>query len=933
MFGKRLHSIFLVMVFLVSPGLRPASAFQIAAAPRDTATASGATLMPTSASFSFSRNMQGEDFLGYKMSCLVNGLPVIGSAGPTGTVEFNDITEKTVLATADLTATQPIFLEKTIGLPTGSQAVGVATGDFNKDGKLDLVVALNAGGIAIALGNGDGTFQKAVVLSATNYWYITVGDFNGDGKMDIATVGLGANPKANLFSVSLLLGRGDGTFQPEKVIALPSSVYGVEAMVAGDFNGDGKQDLALGYVTAAQAQAGYDPGSLAILFGNAGGTFQAPVTSALTISSSHLRTGDFNQDGKTDLVAYDEKGSDDLYLLLSNGDGTFQPLNEGESAGPPVVADFNGDGKPDVATVYNGELVLLLGDGKGGLSAQPPIPVDVQPYTSPELIPGDYNGDGYADILLLDYKAILYRGNGNGTLQSPVVYAAASSPLNSVTLEVAADFRNTGYTDLAGWDASSAAVLLNSIQLTGTLSAVAVPAGDATLHDLGCTYLGNQSYAGASAGGGWVTFPQAPAPGFSPAAGLYATEQMVTISSPIQSAIIHYTTDGSTPTLNSTVYSGPIAVKQTELLQATAYRSDYTESPAATALYTINLQTAEPSISPAVGNYSGSVTVNISDSSPGAKIYYTVSGATPTTSSTVYTGPFQLTKTATVKAIAIATGYSQSAVSEAVYTITGRQTAAPVFSLPAGLYSSPQTVTITEATSGAVVHYTLDGSVPTTASAKYTGPITISKTTNLQAIAFLSGGSASALVSAVYTIEAVTAQPTFSPAAGTFGTQVSVSLGDADKSAAIYYTVNGATPTTGSTRYTTPILVTGSETIRAIAVDAKDLVSPVVTASYTVAGTPSVLIGNATAIGASGATVNALVNPQGVGANCSFQYGTSAAALASSTKAQALAGTASQASVSAVLSGLKAKTKYYYRAVVSTVGGSATSAVESFTTE
>jgi hypothetical protein len=252
----------------------------------------------------------------------------------------------------------------------------------------------------------------------------------------------------------------------------------------------------------------------------------------------------------------------------------------------------------------------------------------------------------------------------------------------------------------------------------------------------------------------------------------------------------------------------------------------------------LNATTTTPTFSPGSGTYSGPQSVTVKDATPGATIYYTTNGTTPTTAATKYVGPVTVSASETLRAIAVANGLNNSAVASATYTISsggGGPTAAPTFTPAAGTYTGPQSVTITDATAGATIYYTTNGTTPTTTSTVYTGPISVSASETLEAIAVASGQTASVVASAAYTIAAPrTATPTFTPAAGTYTASQSVTITDATAGATIYYTTNGTTPTTASAVYTGPISVGGSETLEAIAVAAGQTASAVATAAYTI---------------------------------------------------------------------------------------------------
>jgi glucosylceramidase len=270
------------------------------------------------------------------------------------------------------------------------------------------------------------------------------------------------------------------------------------------------------------------------------------------------------------------------------------------------------------------------------------------------------------------------------------------------------------------------------------------------------------SIAGCGGGGGVHSIPpalQAVAPTFTPVAGTYTAAQSVTLASTTTGASIYYTTDGSTPTNTSTLYSAatPIQVATTTTINAIATASGYTSSTVATGTYTINLPVAAtPTVSPAPGTYNSAQSVTLSDTTAGASIYYTTDGSTPTSKSTLFIlgTPVTINATTTINAIATAAGFSNSTIATATYTINLPVAATPTFSPAPGTYNSAQSVTLSDTTAGASIYYTTDGSTPTSKSSLFTPgtPIAVSTTTTINAIATAAGFSNSSIATGTYTL-------------------------------------------------------------------------------------------------------------------------------------------------------------------------------------
>ena len=243
------------------------------------------------------------------------------------------------------------------------------------------------------------------------------------------------------------------------------------------------------------------------------------------------------------------------------------------------------------------------------------------------------------------------------------------------------------------------------------------------------------------------------APIISVPSGTYTSVQNVTITDTTSGATIYYTTDGSTPSASSTQYTGPIAVGSSETLNAIAIAPNFPDSAIASATYVVNLvSVAAPMFTPAAGTYVGPQQIVLSDAVNGATIHYTTDGSAPTANSPVYSAPIPVTANETINAYATDSGYSDSSVASASYVITLPTAGTPTFTPAGGTYTSVQTVTIADATTGATIYYTTNGSTPTASSAVYSTPLTVGANETINAIALASGYLPSAVNSAVYTI-------------------------------------------------------------------------------------------------------------------------------------------------------------------------------------
>jgi hypothetical protein len=415
----------------------------------------------------------------------------------------------------------------------GSGAIGgsggVAVADVNGDGRPDLAITNpTSGNVGVLLGNGDGTFQTAVTYdSGGDATSVVLADVNGDGNPDMLVTHEGAD------SVGVLLGNGDGTFRT--ALTYGSGGSAPSGLAVADVNADGKPDLLVANLCSGNGCLGN--GSVGVLLGNGDGTFQTAITYP---SNGYLTNwvvvADVNGDSKRDLLVANGYGDSGLSngsvgVLLGNGDGTFQTAVTYTLAGQPIsvaVADFNGDGKPDLAVASNGSdnVSVLLGNGDGTFQSAVSYGAGANAVS---VAVGDFNGDGQSDLAVANSGAnnvSVLLGSGDGTFQTAVNYASGAYAPGSV---VAVDLNGDGKPDLAvgnecsgpclGQDTGAVGVLINiSLPYTTTLLGSSInpsdfgqavsftatvnshgkgtPAGTVTFFD-GATNLGSSSLDGS----------------------------------------------------------------------------------------------------------------------------------------------------------------------------------------------------------------------------------------------------------------------------------------------------------------------------------------------------------------------------------------------------------------------------------------------------
>jgi hypothetical protein len=346
-----------------------------------------------------------------------------------------------VILAASPAFAQTMLFDGPTNVGGATSAFSLVVADFNGDGRLDLAVASQSPAtISVLLGNGNGTFQPTIVSNVLVTFNMVAADFNGDGFPDLAAIAIAGGGRV----LTVYRGDGAGHFDagdPSKDVTGLGVAQG--AIASGDFNGDGKADIALGTNQA---------GMLMILLGDGTGGFTQSTTFG-PVWALTLATADLNGDGRLDLVVPDKTGGT-VSLLLGDGAGHFTANTIPTGVSTPqsvLVADFNSDGKPDVVVQhYHAATLFFPGDGAGGLGS--PSALSINPtFSVLPMAAADFNMDGRLD-LAINGGASVFPGNGSGGFGAPTSYSISA---NSMAV---ADFNQDGMPDIAG---SGVSILIN----------------------------------------------------------------------------------------------------------------------------------------------------------------------------------------------------------------------------------------------------------------------------------------------------------------------------------------------------------------------------------------------------------------------------------------------------------------------------------------
>ncbi|HTS11528.1 MAG TPA: FG-GAP-like repeat-containing protein [Candidatus Limnocylindrales bacterium] len=344
----------------------------------------------------------------------------------------------------------------------GAEPIGVAIADFNGDGHADIVAADNAvdGTVALLLGNGDGTLQAAP-LRRSGYLptSFAVGDLNGDGKLDLITGSVVTPAPAGTGTGVAMLGNGDGTFSVPKIW----STSPISSVALADLDHDGKLDV-------IETNPNPGNGNLSVLLGKGDGTFQSAVNYTVGTTPEFVAVADLNGDGWTDVVV-GNRNSGNISVLLNAGNGTLNSaVNYATPAtGTPesiAIGDFNGDGIPDIAVAISGinatSIAIFLGNGDGTFQSYIEIPSGFHSSGILHIVGADFDGDGKTDMAVTDGNTLtVLLSSGNSSFLPPVTYLVGPGAGVNGTLAVS-DFNGDGAPDLVASSRDGLAIFINN---------------------------------------------------------------------------------------------------------------------------------------------------------------------------------------------------------------------------------------------------------------------------------------------------------------------------------------------------------------------------------------------------------------------------------------------------------------------------------------
>jgi Ca2+-binding RTX toxin-like protein len=362
----------------------------------------------------------------------------------------------------------------------GARPRSVTSADINRDGKIDLVVANQTGGVSILYNNGAGGFSVPNLIGTgrTGASAVEVFDFNSDGIFDIvATDSDRDNPlTSSVGKVSVLLGTSNGGFSAPQILS--SGPWLKSVAVGGDFNGDGKSDLVV---------TSFDGNAISIFNGGSNGVFSAGTPFAVGVQPLSVAVGNFNGDNKSDLAVVN-LGSSSISVILG-GSATTVNLAVGVNPTSVAINDFDGDGHSDlvVTNFTSNNVSVLFGNGVGSFGRNKTLNTGAG-LGSYSVKTGDFNGDGKFDLAIAKFysnEISILLGSGDGNFSTPTIFSlgAARAPftnldelLKRLTPITVGDFNGDGKSDLAvaNFDNNNVSVLLNvspsaSIAITDTL--------------------------------------------------------------------------------------------------------------------------------------------------------------------------------------------------------------------------------------------------------------------------------------------------------------------------------------------------------------------------------------------------------------------------------------------------------------------------------